>query len=260
MTAFIDTLEAPTAGKNGHIAASTAGWLGETIVRITDAAVNCGLFVCNGATPGTTCKVPTTAAEAQASLGCLIDPEYLNETGAATDYLIAQQATILQKGYIWVNTEGTVAVDDPVFVRFTSDGASNTVLGKARKDSDVVSGGVVITPDASFAAVASSFTVVLSDGTLQPESFTFTSDASPTTAEVAAGLVALIDASTRFAATGTVTVSVTSTTGVVEVVSIDERLMFTTPARAARLKGARFASAVSGAGLAKVRLQLRQDF
>jgi hypothetical protein len=252
-------LETPSAGQNGHIAASTAG-LGETLVRLADANLEPGLFVCEGSTVGVECKVPTTDAEARACIGCTIDPEYLNEIGAAAAYLTGDAVTLLQKGYIWVNSEGTVAHDGAVFVRHTSDGGSNTVLGKARGDSDVVSGGIVITPDASFAAAVSSFTVVLSDGTLQPESFTFTSDASPTTAEVAAGLVALIDASSRFAATGTVTVSVTSTTGVVEVVSIDERLVFTTPARAARLKGARFVKGRTGAGLVKVRLNLRADF
>ncbi len=252
-------LETPSAGQNGHVAASTAG-LGQTLVRLADANVNCGLFMCEGATPGTTAKVPTTDAMARACIGCALDPEYLNEIGAAADYLAGDAVTLQKQGYMWINVEGTVAHDAPVFVRHTSDGGSNTVLGKARGDSDVVSGGVVITPDASFAAVASSFTIVLSDGTLQPESFTFTSDASPTTGEVAAGLVALIDASTRFAATGTVTISVTSTTGIVEVISIDERLPITTPARAARLKGAQFVKGRSGAGLVKVRLDLRQDF
>jgi hypothetical protein len=259
MAAFIDTLEAPTAGKAGHVAASTNGFLGESLARIVDANVNAGLFVCNGATPGSTVKVPTTDAEARAVLGCLIDPELLNQTDAAADYLAGQQATILQKGYIWVNAEGTVAVDSPVFVRHTSDGGSNTTRGTVRADSDVVSGGVVLTPGASLTAAVTTFSVRLSNGTSE-ETFIFTSDASPTAAEVSAGLVALIDASSNFAATGSVTISITSTTGIVEVLGLAGGITVTTPARAARLKGARFASAVTGAGLAKVRLQLRQDF
>jgi hypothetical protein len=257
MATFIDILETPTAGQAGVIAASN--YPTATLTRATDAATNAALFVCDGATPGFSCKVPTTEAEAKACIGCLIKPNFLNDTSVATDYLIAQQATILEEGYIWVNAEGTVAVGDPVYVRHTSDGSSNTTRGTVRNTSDVVSGGIVLTPDASFAAAVSSFTVVLSDGTVT-ESFTFTSDASPTTAEVAAGLVALIDGSANFAATGTVTISVTSTTGIVDVISKDERLVLTTPSRAARLKGASFASAVTGAGLAKVRLKgLRRD-
>jgi hypothetical protein len=250
-------LETPSAGQNGHIAASTAG-LGETLVRLADANIGAGLFMCEGATPGVTAKAPATDAEARACIGCTIDPEYLNEIGAAADYLDGDAVTLLQKGYIWVNAEGTVAHDGKVYVRHTSDGGSNTTLGKVRGDSDVVAGGIVITPDASFAAAVSSFNVTLSNGVVT-ESFTFTSDATPTTAEVAAGLVALIDASANFASTGTVTVSVTSGTGVVEVVSIDERLPVTTPSRAAELKGARFVKGRTGAGLVKVRLQLR-DF
>jgi hypothetical protein len=256
MATFIELLETPTAGKAGHVAASSASE--RRLVRVVDANIDPGLFVTNGATPGKTCKAPTTEAEAKACLGCLIDPEFLNDVNAAAAYLAGNQATILEGGFIWAECEETVAVDDPVFVRFTSDGGSNTVLGKVRNDSDVVAGGVVITPDASFAAAVSSFTIVLSNGVVQ-ESFTYTSDATPTTGEVAAGLVALIDASANFAATGTVTINITSGTGVVEIVQIDERLPVTTPARAARLKGARFASARTGAGVVKVKLQLRQD-
>jgi len=110
---------------------------------------------------------------------------------------------------------------------------------------------VVITPDASFAAAASAFTVVLSNGVVT-ESFTYASDASPITGEVAAGLVALIDASANFAATGTVTISVTSGTGIVEIVQIDERLPVTTPARAFRLPGAYFTESRAGAGLVEI--------
>jgi hypothetical protein len=147
MAAFIDILEAPTAGLAGHIASSTAAQ--ETLCRITDAAVNSGLFVCEGATPGTTCKVPSTSAEALASLGVLIDPEFLNDTSAATQYLVGQQATILQRGYIWVECEETVAYDDPVFVRFAS-GAGGTVLGKVRNDADTTT--AVSLPGARFAS------------------------------------------------------------------------------------------------------------
>jgi hypothetical protein len=246
-----DILEVPTAGQAGFIAASNTPTV--KFCRVTDAAVNCALAVCDGATPGQTCKVPTTAAEAAAAIGILVNPEFLNEVGAATDYLAAQQATILEEGYIWVNAEGTVAVGDPVYVRHTSDGGDNTTRGTMRKDGDYPAGGIVITPGASLTAAVQEFSLTLNNG-LVTETFTFISDASPTAAEVSVGLVALIDASANFAATGTTTISVTSATGVVNVVSMDQNFTLTTPMRAARLKGARFASAVSGAGLAQVRL------
>ncbi len=251
-------LETLSAGQVGHIAASTAG-LGETIVRQADANVGPGIFVCEGAVPGKTAKAPATAAEAAACIGVTIDPEYLNEIGAAAEYLTGDGLTALQRGYIWVNAEGTVAHDGKVFVRHTSDGGSNTTLGTARADSDVVAGGVVITPEASLVQAVSFFELELSDGNVT-ESFIFESDASPTPTEVATGLVALIDASDKFAATGTTTISVTSTTGVVIVVSSNEQLDVSTPSRAAYLKGARFYKGRTGAGLVKVKLQLRQDF
>jgi hypothetical protein len=245
-----DILEVPTAGQAGFIAASNTPTV--KFCRVTDAATNCALAVCDGATPGQTCKVPTTAAEAAAAIGILVNPEFLNEVGAAADYLAAQQATILEEGYIWVNAEGTVAVGDPVYVRHTSDGGSNTTRGTMRNNNDFAA-GLVLTPAATYGAAAKEFGITLSNGVVE-ETFVFTSDASPTTGEVAAGLVALIDASSNFAATGTVTISVTSGTGVVEIVDKDPSLAVTANGRATRLKGARFASAVSGAGLAQVRL------
>jgi hypothetical protein len=256
MATFIELLETPTAGKAGHVAASSAA---ETrLVRIADANINPGLFVCEGATPGSTMKAPTTAAEAKASLGCLIDPEFLNDVNAAAAYLAGNQATILQSGYIWAECEETVAIGDQVYVRHTSDGSSNTVLGKVRKSNDFAT-GLVLTPSGSYGAIVTQFALTLSNGVVE-ETFTFTSDASPTAAEIAAGFVALIDASANFAATGTTTITVTSTTGVVEVVgTLPAGTVITTNGRATALKGARFASARSGAGIVKVKLQLRQD-
>ncbi len=258
MSAFIDTLEVPTAGKAGHVAASTNGFLGETLSRIVDAGINSGLFVTNGATAGSTCKAPSTAAEAKAALGVLIDPEFLNQTDAATEYLAGNQATILQKGYIWVRTEGSPAVDGKVYVRHTSDGGSNIVLGTARPDSDYPAGGITLTPAAPTASVSNTYSVTLNDGVVR-ETYVFTSDATPTVAEIITGLVAKINAGTAFdAVDGTTVLTVTSVNGGLE---IEHSSNFTqsTPARAALLKGARFASTASG-GLAKVRLDLRQDF
>lgn len=257
MAVLQDTiLETLSAGQNGHIAATTAG-LGETIVRQADANIGPGLFVCEGATPGKTAKAPTTAAEARASIGVTIDPEYLNEIGAAAEYLAGDGLTALQRGYIWVNVEGTCAHDGAVYVRHTSDGGSNTTLGKPRADNDFAA-GLVLTPAASYGAAAKEFGITLSNGTVE-ETFVFTSDASPTTGEVAVGLVALIDASANFAATGTVTISVTSGTGIVEIVSKDPSLAVTANGRATKLKGAKFYKGRTGAGLVKVKLQLRQD-
>ncbi len=259
MTVLQDTiLETLSAGQNGHIAASTAG-LGETIVRQADANIGPGLFVCEGATPGKTAKAPTTAAEAKASIGCTIDPEYLNEIGAAAEYLAGDGLTALQRGYIWVNVEGTCAHDGKVCVRHTSDGGSNTTLGKASAVSDYPAGGIVATPVAAVAADSNHYSITLYDGTVR-ETYSFNSDVTPTAQEIVEGLAALINAGTAFDATeDNSALSITSVSGILEVDG-GAQFVLTAPARAAVLKGARFYKGRTGAGLVKVKLQLRQDF
>jgi predicted regulator of Ras-like GTPase activity (Roadblock/LC7/MglB family) len=254
-------LETPSAGQNGHIAASTAGQE-ETLVRLADANIGCGLFMCEGATPGVTAKAPATAAEAKACIGVNLDPEYLNEIGAAADYLDGDAVTLVQKGYVWINSEGTVAHDGKVYVRHTSDGGSNTTLGKARADSD---GTVVI--DTTANAVEGVYSITLDNGVVQ-ETFPYTTDGSATTAEIIAALVAAIDASANYSAAGTTEITVTRSAGS-EIKVVELRAptpatqllwVVTDNQKASALKGARFVKGRTGAGLVKVRLQLRQDF
>jgi hypothetical protein len=262
MATFIDILETPTAGQNGFIAASSSPV--RTHVRLVDANINSGLFVTEGATPGTTCKAPTTAAEARACIGCLINPEILNDVNAAADYLSGQAATILEHGYIWVNAEATVAVGDKVYVRHTSDGGSNTTRGTVRNNAD----GTVVIDTAG--ASEGRYVIGLNNG-LVDEFFTYQTDGSVSNAEVIAGLVTAINASANYNAAGTTEITVTRVTGTeINVIHLEGPTATGTDGgsvlwsvvdnqKAARLKGAYFASAVSGAGLAKVRLQLRQD-
>jgi hypothetical protein len=254
MASFISTNETLERRQNGVIS-RTGGKVTNRVLEVA-AGVDAGIVVCPSGTAGIACENCDSAADVAKALGVTVFRPMSYDadlTDGSPHYAENEVVAILDEGYIFVTSEGTVVAEAPVFVRITSDGGSNTTLGKVRGDSDVVSGGIVITPDASFAAAISSFTVVLSDGTVT-ESFTFTSDATPTTAEVAAGLVALIDASANFAATGTVTISVTSTTGIVEVVQIDERLPITTPARAIRMPNAYFAESRTGAGLVEIRV------
>lgn len=257
MTAFHTYAEAPSAGQAGHLAAySGDGNPARTLVRATDAAINAALAVCNGATPGKTVKAPTTKAEAAASFGVLLDPVYLNEIGqVATSYAAGQPAAIVEEGYVWVNSEGTVAFDDPVYVRHTSDGGSNTVLGTLRNNSD---GGVTLTTTAT---TDGQYTVGLTNGVVV-ENFQFTASSS-SAADIITGLVAAIDASANFVATGTTTATITAQTGS-EVSIVDLHAPSQTAnalyvkgdtQKAARLPGARWAKARTGAGLTKVRLQ-----
>ena len=96
------------------------------------------------------------------------------------------------------------------------------------------------------------FELELSDGNVT-ESFVFESDANPTPTEVATGLVALIDASDKFAATGTTTISVTSTAGPVTVVSSNEQLDVTVAGRGVLVPGTFFDASRTGAGLVEIR-------
>jgi hypothetical protein len=251
-------LENPSAGQNGHIAASTAGQ-GETLVRLADANIGVGLFMCEGATAGVTAKAPASAAEAKACIGCSIDPEYLNEIGAAADYLDGDAVTLLQKGYIWVNVEGTCVHDGKVCVRHTSDGGDNTTLGKASAVSDYPAGGIIATPVAVVASDSNHYSLTLYDGTVR-ETYSFNTDVTPSAQELVEGLAALINAGTAFDATeDNSALSITSVSGILEVDG-GAQFVLTAPARCAVLKGARFVKGRTGAGLVKVRLQLRQDF
>jgi hypothetical protein len=261
MTAFQAFAEAPSAGQAGHIAASSNGFLGRTLVRAVDAAIDCALAVCKGATPGKTVKAPTTAAEAKACEGILLDPVYLNEIGAvATSFSAGQPATVLEDGYVWVNSEGTVAVDDPVYVRHTSDGGSNTTRGTLRNNSD---GTVVIDTTSTVEGV---YRVTLFNGVVN-ETFSYQTDGSATANEITTGLVAAIDASANYSAAGTTECTITLVAGseitIVQLAgptaAAEALYVVTDNQKAARLKGARWAKARTGAGLTKVRLQLRQD-
>lgn len=259
MATFVEILDAPTEGQNGFIAASDTP--ASIITRVQDANINCGLFVCEGAVPGTTAKAPATAAEAKACIGALLDPQTMNEIGAAADYLDGQVGSIVEHGTMWVNSEGTVAYDGKVYVRHTSDGSSNTVLGKARGDSD---GTVVI--DTTANAVEGVYSITLDNGVVQ-ETFPYTTDGSATTAEIIAALVAAIDASANYSAAGTTEITITRVAGT-EIKVVELRAptpatqllwVVTDNQKAALLKGAKFKKARTGAGLTKVRLHLRQD-
>ena len=261
MTAFVSYAESPSEGQVGHIAASEDGTLGCTFVRATDAVIDCALAVCKGATPGKTVKAPTTKAEAAACEGILLDPVYLNEIGqVATTYAAGQPATVLEEGYLWVNSEGTVAVDDPVYVRHTSDGSANTTRGTLSN----TSGGTVVLDTTS--TVEGVYRVTLFNGVVN-ETFSYQTDGSAAANEITTGLVAAIDASANYSAAGTTECTITLVAGhTIEIVQLAgptaaAEALYTVVdnQKCARLKGARWAKARTGAGKTKVRLQLRQD-
>lgn len=56
--------------------------------------------------------------------------------GATAAYKSGRMMNVRAEGAIYVHVEETVAVGEPVYCRHTSDGGSNTVLGKFRNDAD----------------------------------------------------------------------------------------------------------------------------
>jgi hypothetical protein len=250
MASFIQPQETLELGLPGQI--SRLGAVVTTRTLNQAAGVAEGLLVAPSGTTGQECISPTTVAGVQAAPGFTVYRPMSEDFDSTHHYADNEAVAVMESGYMLVLTEGSVVADRPVYSRITSDGGSNTVLGKVRADSDVVAGGVVITPEASLVQAITAFELELSDGNVM-ESFVFTSDASPTPTEVATGLVALIDASDKFAATGTTEINVTSTTGVVEVIASNEQLDVTTPARAVRVPGTFFVASRTGAGIAEIR-------
>ncbi len=253
MTSFISTNETLTRAQAG-VVSRTGGKITNRVLEVA-AGVDAGIFVCPSGTAGIACENIDSAADCGKALGPTVFRPMSYDadlTDGSPHYAENEVAAILEEGYMFVSAEGTVVAEQPVYVRHTSDGGSNTTLGKVRGDNDFAT-GLVITPAATYGASAHEVGLTISDG-VNTETFNFVTDASPTTGEVAAGLVALIDASSNFAATGTVTITITSTLGPVELIAADASLAVTTNGRAAKVPNAYFAESRTGAGLVEIRV------
>jgi hypothetical protein len=250
MASFIQPQEILELGLPGQISRLGAFVTTRTLNQAAGLAE--GLFVGPSGTAGQECASPTTEALVQSGIGFSVYRPMSEDLDATHHYADNEAVGIMESGHMYVLSEGTVVADEPVYVRITSDGSGNTVLGKVSGSIDAPAGGIVITPEASLVQAVTLFELELSDGNVT-ESFVFESDASPTPTEVATGLVALIDASDKFAATGTTTISVTSTTGVVTVVSSNEQLDVTTAGRGVLVPGTFFDASRTGAGLVEIR-------
>lgn len=249
MSSFIQPQETLELGLPGQI--SRLGAVVTTRTLNQAAGVAEGLLLAPSGTAGQECISPSTAAGVQTAVGFSVYRPMSEDFDATHHYGDNEAVAIMESGYMWVLTEGSVVADEPVYARITSDGGSNTVLGKVRGDNGFAA-GVVLTPAATYGASAHEIGLTISDGVVE-ETFNFVTDGTPTTGEVAAGLVALIDASPNFAATGTVTISITSTRGPVEIVDRDSSLALTTGGLAVLVPGTFFAASRTGAGIAEIR-------
>lgn len=255
MASFISTNETIDRRLNGVV--SRTG--GKIINRVVEesAGIDCGLFVCPSGTAGVACEDVDSAADVAKALGVLVYRPMSYDadlTDGSPHYAENEVGCILEEGHIYVNAEGTVVAEAPVYVRHTSDGGSNTVLGKVRANSD---GGVTLTTTAT---VDGQYRVTLSNGVVT-ETFGFTASSS-TAAQIVTGLVAAIDASANFAATGTTTATITAQTGSeVSIVSLDAPTnaalalyVKTDTQLAVRAPNAYFAESRTGAGLVEIRV------
>lgn len=250
MPSFIQPREILEPAKAGSI--SRLGAFVTTRTLNQAAGVAEGLLLAPSGTTGQECISPTTAAGVQTAVGFSVYRPMSEDFDSTHHYADNEAVGIMEEGHMYVLSEGSVVADEPVYARVTSDGGSNTVLGKVRGDNGFAAGGIVLTPAATYGQSAHEVGVTLSDGVVE-EVFNFVTDASPTTGEVAAGLVALIDASPNFAATGTVTISITSTRGPVEIVDRHSSLALTTGGLAVLIPGTFFDASRTGAGLVEIR-------
>lgn len=250
MASFITPLESIGSMTNGSV--SRLGAFVTTRTLNAAAGLGVGLFVGPSGTAGQECAPPTTAAHVQTGVGFSVYQPMSDAFDATHEYSDNEAVAILESGHMYVLSEGSCVADEPVYVRITSDGGSNTVLGKVRGDDGFAAGGIVLTPAATYGASAHEIGLTISDGVIE-ETFNFVTDATPTTGEVAAGLVALIDASANFASTGTVTISITSTRGPVVLVDRHSSLALTTGGLAVLVPGTFFDNSRTGAGLVEIR-------
>lgn len=250
MPSFLTPKETLEPAMNGSV--SRLGAFVTTRTLNAAAGLGAGLFVGPSGTTGQECAPPTTAAHVQTGIGFSVYQPMSEQFDATHQYRDNEAVAIMESGHMYVESEGSCTADEPVYVRITSDGGSNTVLGKVRGDGGAAAGGIVLTPAATYGASAHEIGITLSDGVIE-ETFNFVTDASPTTGEVAAGLVALIDASANFGATGTVTISITSTRGPVEIIDRHSSLALTTGGLAVLVPGTFFDRSRTGAGLVEIR-------
>ncbi len=255
MASFITANETLTQRFNGSISRSCPTIIGRLLDE--SAGVDAGRVVAPSGTTNLECQEPTTAALVRSAYGFTVfSPmqEDADLTDGTPHYADNTMVSIMTKGSMYVDCEGTVVAGNPVYVRHTSDGGSNTELGKVRGNSD---GTLVI--DTTANAVEGIYSITLNNGVVT-ETFTYATDGSATTAEILAGLVALIDASANYSAAGTTEITITLVVGTE--ISIVE-LRAPTPAtqalytttdnqKATKLPGAYFTESRTGAGLVEI--------
>lgn len=103
-------------------------------------AIPFGVVVCRHATDGKA-KLPAAASDMLSVLGIALSTYWQDNRSltGAEGVKAGEPFNIIEEGGVWVLCEQDVAAADlgkPVYARITTDGATNTQLGKIRKDVD----------------------------------------------------------------------------------------------------------------------------
>lgn len=249
MASFITANETTVAQFNGSISRSFPTIIGRKLDEAL--GVQAGRVVAPSGTVNLECQEPTTAALVKAAYGFAVYTPLEEDFSTTKHYADDQMVSIMTKGSMYVDCEGTCVAGNPVCIRFASDGGSNTELGKVSPVSGYPAGGIIATPVAVVAADSNHYSLTLFDGNVR-ETYSFNSDITPSAAEVITGLVALINAGTSFdAVDNTTTLSITSVTGILEV-DAGAQFVLTAPATCAILPGAYFTQSRTSAGLVEI--------
>lgn len=197
------SLTQPQTSYSRNPVAAFAGQLGdnrEGIVissRLNAESVNmpAGVFVKQ--TAGSEGKANNIAAAADVLAGIVLNtfsrnPGDIGLTLSGTDaYGPGMGMPLLEQGSAWVVCEQSMAVGDPVYVRFSANGAGKLVVGAVRKDADGVAQVTTLTPTAVNSTI---YVLDLELSTGKRFTLEYISDSTATAAEIVTGFTTLINA------------------------------------------------------------------
>lgn len=143
-TSYSRSFDGAFAGQLGDTGPKRSG----TYINDQGADIPAGVFVAfkSESAQAKLCDLPADAGDEIAGIALnsfARDPDSLTGTAAIKS---GNACNVLEWGSAYVVCEETMAVGDDVYTRITSDGGSNTVLGRIRNDSD--SGKCVKVPGA----------------------------------------------------------------------------------------------------------------
>lgn len=103
---------------------------------LNDTGTNIPAGVMMAHTAAGKAKVISSALQTMAGVAVLSFARLPDDLSGSDAITAATGMNVLEQGSIWVQVEETIAVGDAVYTRVTSDGGSNTQLGRFRNDSD----------------------------------------------------------------------------------------------------------------------------